>query len=223
MSERALDVSEHSNYHCARLVTGNRRRRHLAVACAMCIALCVVCTVLGRAQSQPSDKIIEQTEKEGCAVLETKIQVCKYDYSVNGKVLEAISFRPTGSGPFPGVLLIPGYHRTAKNYVPLGIRLAQDGFASVAVTQPGFGTSAGPRDFVGPKTIAALTEGYRKLRRENYVDRLAWASLATRGARWRRRCSRWTWTMSKRRFLAPASTISRELTTTAPYRACDGT
>jgi dipeptidyl aminopeptidase/acylaminoacyl peptidase len=68
------------------------------------------------------------------------------------------------------VLLIPGYQRTAKNYVPLGIRLAQDGFASVAVTQPGFGKSAGPPDFVGPKTIAALTEGYRKLRRESYVD-----------------------------------------------------
>jgi dipeptidyl aminopeptidase/acylaminoacyl peptidase len=136
----------------------------------MYLALCVVCAVLGRAQSQPSDKIVEQMEKEGCAVLETKIQVCKYDYSVNGKALEAISFRPTGSGPFPGVLLIPGYQRTAKNYVPLGIRLAQDGLASVAVTQPGFGKSAGPPDFVGPKTIAALTEGYRKLRRESYVD-----------------------------------------------------
>jgi hypothetical protein len=31
-------------------------------------------------------------------------------------VLEAISFRLTGSGPFPGVLLIPGHQRTAKNY-----------------------------------------------------------------------------------------------------------
>ena len=77
--------------------------------------LCVVCTVLAKAQSQPADKIIEQMEKEGCAV-ETKIQAYKYDYSVNGKVLEAISFRPTGSGPFPGVLLIPGHQRTAKNY-----------------------------------------------------------------------------------------------------------
>jgi dipeptidyl aminopeptidase/acylaminoacyl peptidase len=38
------------------------------------------------------------------------------------------------------------------------------------VTQPGFGKSAGPPDFVGPKTIAALTEGYRKLRWESHVD-----------------------------------------------------
>jgi dipeptidyl aminopeptidase/acylaminoacyl peptidase len=67
------------------------------------------------------------------------------------------------------VLLIPGYS-TARNYVPLGIRLAKHGFASVAVSQPGFGKSAGPPDFVGPKTIAALTEGYRKLRQERYVD-----------------------------------------------------
>jgi hypothetical protein len=47
------------------LATGNRKRRHLAVACAMGIALCVVCTVLAKAQSQPVDKIIEQMEKEG--------------------------------------------------------------------------------------------------------------------------------------------------------------
>ncbi len=82
----------------------------------MCMALCVFCTVVAKAQSQPADKIIEQMEKEGCAVLESKIQVCKYDYSVNGKVLEAISYRATGSGPFPVVLLIPGHQRTAKNY-----------------------------------------------------------------------------------------------------------
>jgi len=54
------------------LATGNRKRRHLAVACAMGIALCVFCTVLAKAQSQPADKIIEQMEKEGCAVLESK-------------------------------------------------------------------------------------------------------------------------------------------------------
>jgi dipeptidyl aminopeptidase/acylaminoacyl peptidase len=49
-------------------------------------------------------------------------------------------------------------------------RSSKDGFASVAVSQPRFGKSAGSPDFVGPKTIAALTEGYRKLRQECYVD-----------------------------------------------------
>jgi dipeptidyl aminopeptidase/acylaminoacyl peptidase len=152
------------------LANGDRERRNLMRAWVMVLALFTMCGILVLAQSQPADKIIEQMEKEGCSVLESKIQVCKYDYSVDGKVLEAISFRPAGDGPFPGVLLIPGYPRTARNYVPLGIRLAQNGFASVAVSQPGFGKSAGPPDFVGPKTMAALTEGYRKLRRESCVD-----------------------------------------------------
>ena len=48
--------------------------------------------------------------------------------------------------------------------------LARAGFAAVAVTQPGFGKSEGQPDFVGPKTLAVLTFGYRKLQRENYVD-----------------------------------------------------
>jgi dipeptidyl aminopeptidase/acylaminoacyl peptidase len=152
------------------IASRDRKRRGLIGACAIGIAICVARSSLVMAQSEPADKIVEQMEQKGCAVLETRIQVCKYDYSVNGKVLEAISFRPAGDGPFPGVLLIPGYQRTARNFVPRGILLAQNGFASVAVSQPGFGKSTGPPDFVGPKTMAALTEGYRRLRQESYVD-----------------------------------------------------
>jgi dipeptidyl aminopeptidase/acylaminoacyl peptidase len=128
-----------------------------------------------RLRSRPSDKIIDQMEKDGCTILETKTKVCKADYSVNGKAVEAISFQPVGDGQFPGVLLIPGYERTARNLVPLGIRLADAGFAGLAVTQPGFGKSEGPADFVGPKTLGVLIEGYKRLRREGYVnsDRMA--------------------------------------------------
>jgi dipeptidyl aminopeptidase/acylaminoacyl peptidase len=97
-------------------------------------------------------------------------KVCKYDYEVERKKVEAISFRPAGDGPFPGLLLIPGYERTARDLVPIGARLANHGFAGVAVSQPGFGKSAGPPDFVGPKTLAVLAAGYRKLRQESYVD-----------------------------------------------------
>jgi hypothetical protein len=110
------------------------------------------------AQSQPVDQIIEQMEKKGYAVLETKIRVCKYEYSVDGKRLRPSPFvLPTGL--FRACCSSRAIS-TARNYVPLGIRLAKHGFASVAVSQPGFGKSAGPPDFVGPKTIAALTEGY---------------------------------------------------------------
>jgi dienelactone hydrolase len=59
--------------------------------------------------------------------------VCQYGYAADGKAVEAISFRPAGDGRFPGVLLIPGYQRTARDLVPLGVRLAREGFAAAAV------------------------------------------------------------------------------------------
>jgi dipeptidyl aminopeptidase/acylaminoacyl peptidase len=147
-----------------------RKRRNLLRTWAISFVICAAGSWLALAQPQPADQIIEQMEKQGCAVLQSKTKVCKYDYVVNGKSVEAISFRPAGDGAFPGVLLIPGYQRTARNLVPLGIRLANEGFAGLAVSQPGFGKSDGPPDFVGPKTLAVLTEGYRKLRQESYVD-----------------------------------------------------
>lgn len=71
--------------------------------------------------------------------LESGTRVCKYDYAYEGSAVEAISFRPTGNGPFPGLLLIPGYERTARDLVYLGTKLGDTGFAAVAVSQPGFG------------------------------------------------------------------------------------
>src|SRR5882724_8360861 len=147
-----------------------KNQRNLFRVAVIGTMIFVACASRAMAQPQPAEKIIEQMEKQGCAVLESNTKICKYDYAVNGKSVEAISFRPAGDGPFPGILLIPGYQRTARNYVPLGVRLAKEGFAALAVTQPGFGKSDGPADFVGPKTLAALTEGYRKLRQESYVD-----------------------------------------------------
>ena len=146
------------------------KRRTFVWAGAICIALSTVWTYLAMSQPGQQDKIIAQMEKEGCALTESGVKVCRYDYTVNGSVVEAISFRPVGDGPFPGVLLIPGYERNAKNLVPLGVRLAGVSIAAIAVSQPGFGKSQGPPDFVGPKTLAVLTAGYRKLQQERYVD-----------------------------------------------------
>ena len=92
------------------------------------------------------------------------------DFKVDGKAVEALLFRPIGDGRFPGVLLIPGYERSARDMIPLGSRLAAMGFAAVAVSQPGFGRSKGPPDFVGPYTLRVLTIAYRKLQAEPFVD-----------------------------------------------------
>jgi dipeptidyl aminopeptidase/acylaminoacyl peptidase len=120
------------------------------------------------AQRPTVDKVRDALATQTCVDVEVK--VCKYDYVVDGLSIEAVSFRPVGAGRFPGVLLIPGYQRTALDLIPLGVRLAQAGFAGVGVTQPSFGKSQGKADYVGPLTLKVLTEGFQKFKRESYVD-----------------------------------------------------
>lgn len=126
----------------------------------------------GAALAQKSaESIAKAVVKEGCLALpQSGAKVCVYDYTVDGRAVEAFSFQPPGAGPFPGILMIPGYQRTAVNLIPLGVRLAEEGFAGVAVTQPGFGKSQGPADFVGPRTLKVLTAAYRKFQRGPFVD-----------------------------------------------------
>ncbi len=135
------------------------------------LLLCLVCVSAGIAQQQTTEAILLGIEKDGCALLQPSgAKVCRYDYQVDGRAVEALLFRPAGDGPFPGVLMIPGYQRTAKDQIPLGARLAAEGFAGVSVSQPGFGGSQGPADYVGPKTLKVLTSGYRKLQHARFVD-----------------------------------------------------
>ena len=124
------------------------------------------------AQQRPDfSKLIEAMDRDGCSVhQESGVKVCKRDYSVDGKNVEAISFEPPGSGPFPGLLLIPGHATTARDWIPNGLTYARNGYAGLAVSQPGYGRSEGPGDYVGPKTIKVLIEGYRRLHREPFVD-----------------------------------------------------
>jgi dipeptidyl aminopeptidase/acylaminoacyl peptidase len=155
----------------ARRVSKVHRRRAIVLLCAAAFALSLAWTHPLLAQ-QPGgwDKIIERMEKEGCAALDSGVKVCRADYAVNGKAVEAISFVPAGDGHFPGVLMVPGYERTARDFVPLGIRFAKQGLAGIAVSQPGFGKSKGPPDFVGPKTVEVLKVAYQTLKQQPYVD-----------------------------------------------------
>jgi len=131
----------------------------------------LICVSVANAQRPDFSQTIEALEKDGCTTHEpSKVKLCKYDYKVDGKNLEAISFKPEGDGPFPALLLIPGHATTARDWIPNGLTFARNGFAGVAVSQPGYGYSEGPGDFVGPKTIKALGEGYRKFQREPFVD-----------------------------------------------------
>jgi dipeptidyl aminopeptidase/acylaminoacyl peptidase len=132
----------------------------------------LLCTGTLPAQ-QPLDlaKLVEALDKDGrVAVDRGNVLALNYDYTVDGDSVEAIAFRPAADGKYPAALLIPGFSKTARDYIPMGLRFAKEGFACVAVTQRGFGKSAGKPDFVGPKTIAALEAGFQKFRKELYVD-----------------------------------------------------
>ena len=145
-------------------------RRHAIVLFAVFAVFALLACPFWAQQPGSVEQILSRMDKEGCVLHESGVKICRADYQADGKNVEAISFAPAGNGPFPGVLLIPGYERTARDLAPLGARLAREGFAAVAVSQPGFGKSEGPADFVGPKTLAALKVAYAKLRQERYVD-----------------------------------------------------
>jgi dipeptidyl aminopeptidase/acylaminoacyl peptidase len=139
------------------------------IRCFGLACLLLLTCAIAHSQQSETARIRDALAATDCADID--IKVCKYDYVFDGLSIEAISFRPAGSGPFPGVLLIPGFERTALDLIPLGVTLARAGFASVGITQPGFGKSQGKRDYVGPTTLKVLSEGFRKLRQEPYVDR----------------------------------------------------
>jgi dipeptidyl aminopeptidase/acylaminoacyl peptidase len=142
---------------------------HPTIRTLFLLTACAFLLPAAAAQQPDRQSVLNALEKDGCVTLE-KVKVCKYDYTADGKKVEALSFRPDGEGKFPGLLLVPGYQRSAPDYIFLGRVLGGQGFASVAVTQPGFGKSEGPADYVGPKTIKALTAGFEKFKHEPYVD-----------------------------------------------------
>lgn len=99
-----------------------------------------------------------------------QILIERYDFSHDGAPVEAVVVRPAAAGPHPGLLLIPGHTRTAIDMLPASVRFARAGFATVAVSQPGYGGSAGPPDFAGPRTFAVLRDAAGRFAREAYVD-----------------------------------------------------
>lgn len=126
-------------------------------------------TAAALAQQMSVQDIAATLDRQPCAEL-ARFKVCRSDYTVDGAAVESLAFVPAGKGPFPAALLVPGFDRTARDLIALGARLAGNGIAASAVSQPGFGKSAGPADYVGPKTLKVLTAGYRRLQKEPFAD-----------------------------------------------------
>jgi len=99
------------------------------------------------------------------------IVVSRYTFRHGAGEVEAVLTRPAGAGARPGIVLVPGYSRTAWDMLPVAARLVREGFATVAVTQPGFGASTGPADFAGPRTYSALLAAAERFAAEPFVDR----------------------------------------------------
>lgn len=120
---------------------------------------------------QPVRSTLDETlEKEGCVTNEqSKVRICKYDYLADGRRIEAFSIRPLADGKYPGLVLLAG-REGAKTFFTFATIFARQGYASVAITELGFGKSEGKADFMGPKSIEAFAAGFKKFRREPFVD-----------------------------------------------------
>ena len=124
------------------------------------------------ALAQQTPPTFDQTlETQGCATLaERQVRICKYDYSAHGKKVEAFTIRPVGVGKYPGLVLLYG-REGARTSFTLGTIFAQQGFACVAISEPGYGKSEGQPDFMGPASIAAFKVGFEKFEHDPFVDR----------------------------------------------------
>ncbi|MGI8732838.1 MAG: alpha/beta hydrolase family protein [Pyrinomonadaceae bacterium] len=136
----------------------------------LCFLLVLLFTPSAHAQQPSRNTLDEILEKEGCVTNEqSKVKICKYDYLADGKNIEAFTIRPLAEGKYPGLVLLAG-REGAKTFFTFGTIFAQQGFASLAVTEPGFGKSEGKADFMGPKSIEAFAVGFKKFRRESFVE-----------------------------------------------------
>jgi dipeptidyl aminopeptidase/acylaminoacyl peptidase len=81
--------------------------------------------------------------------------------TAHGEV-ETIIVRPEGTPRFASVY-VHGHTFNAIASLPAAWHLAEAGAATLLVTQPGYGRSAGPPDYCGPKTVAAVLAAAQRL------------------------------------------------------------
>ncbi|HEX7296062.1 MAG TPA: hypothetical protein VF251_09945, partial [Pyrinomonadaceae bacterium] len=87
------------------------------------LLLILIC-LSSRTSGQPSAtaKIREALATSNCTrIEEVSVGVCKYDYVFNDLNVEAITFRPERNARFPGILMVPGFQRTALDLISLGV------------------------------------------------------------------------------------------------------
>jgi len=143
----------------------DKKRLSLLFCCITCLS-----SLSTSALQSPRPTLAEQLEQEGCVTNEpSQTKICKYDYVADGKKLEAFTIRPQAEGKYPGVVLLSGLEG-AKTLITFGSMLAARGFACLAISEPGYGKSEGKPDFMGPASIKAFAVGFKRFKRESFVD-----------------------------------------------------
>ncbi|HEX8364102.1 MAG TPA: prolyl oligopeptidase family serine peptidase [Allosphingosinicella sp.] len=136
------------------------------------LVLAAVVTGCGADARQASADSVRARVEAGEEVrIDGGMVVRRYGFRAGDAEVEAVVTVPAGAGPHPGIVLVPGYSRTAYDMLPVAVAMARAGFATMAVSQPGFGGSTGPADFVGPRTFAALLAAAERFAAEPFVDR----------------------------------------------------
>ena len=106
------------------------------------------------------------------------------------KKIEYFWMAPQGKGPWPAIVFIHGYQAGngtpgGKAFVGYGVldSAAARGYVGIAISQPGFGHSDGPPDFMGPATVGAAEVVIRHFRAQSFVrgDRIGLEGVS-RGA-----------------------------------------
>src|SRR5215471_12406622 len=91
------------------------------------------------------------------------------------KKIEYFLEKPQGRGPWPAIVFLHGHQdwptAGGKDFVKWGVldEFADRGYLAVAISQPGYGNSAGPADFCGPYTQDAVAAVIAKLRKDGLV------------------------------------------------------
>jgi len=143
-------------------------RRLTCTGLAAFTILCGSILLAGVVEAQPPGGRRQTLEEITLQRANVTLAVAPYQYE--DRAVEAILARPSDSGVHPGLVLVPGYMRSAWDIFPLLVGFARGGYVCLAVTQPGFGHSEGPPDFAGPRTVATVQAGLELLSRSPEID-----------------------------------------------------
>jgi len=106
------------------------------------------------------------------------------------KKIEFYWMAPQGKGPWPAIVFLHGYQEGSetpggKAFVDYGVldSTTARGYVGISISEPGYGHSDGPSDFMGPGTVAATELVIQHFRAQSFVrgDRIGLEGVS-RGA-----------------------------------------